>query len=445
MKYQDKEIFAIPVGSKLGLKNDSDVLILYSPLCDQIVLIDREDECAIRSYIDYGKSISEELKDVADELLSMPTYKFQTLDISQTTKMSLLPNLVCNFACSYCYSAKGRNSTVLSWDKAKVAIDYFVNPERIKPQHLSLFISGGGEPLISWDITKKCIEYASARCKEHGFTIYISVVTNGSLITKEIAQFLLRYNCSVCISFEVLQHLQNNQRKNFYIVDENIRLLNDMGVRIMLNSTITPTSVSYMQEMINCVADRYPNVAQYTMEPVTSVDLFSSSAELSRFYDLFYINYIESKEIAMRRNIPLRFTYDDALRDITIRHCHGKFCITPQGTISACHLVSSPKEDRYKECIYGEIVDGKLTIDKERFNQIYSVNLFSYDRCRDCFAKFSCGGECMTRNAIYPTDYMETVCNFNRRFILHQLLEKVECSIREEYGLTIKEYVKEYQ
>ena len=70
------------------------------------------------------------------------------------------------------------------------------------------------------------------------------------------------------------------------------------------------------------------------------------------------------------------------------------------------------------------------------------MNLFSYERCQDCFAKFSCGGECMTRNTIYPASYMEQVCKFNRRFILHQLLERLEENVKQEYGLTLAEYVR---
>lgn len=443
MKYQDKEIFAIPIGQNVGLKANDDVFVLYAPLSGHISLIGRDDELVIRNHIENQTPISEELQEIVDELLLVPNYAPHNYDISMTTKMSLLPNLVCNFNCSYCYSAKGRSLTILPWEKAKVALDYFINPSRIEPQHLSLFISGGGEPLISWDITKKCIEYALERCQALGYTIHISVVTNGSLITAEIADFLAQHRCSVCVSFEVLQPLQDLQRKNFDVVNRNIQLLCDKGVRVMLNSTITPTSVAYMEDMVNMVADKYPYVAQYTMEPVTSVDLFASGKELGSFYDHFYTNYIKSKEVAKQRNVNLRFTYDDALRDITIRHCPGKFCITPQGTISVCHLVSSPKEKRYEECIYGKIVDGEVMVDKERFYQLYSINLFHYERCRNCFAKFSCGGECMTRNAIYPAEFMEEVCRFNRRFILHLLVERIEDSIRETCGLTLEEYVKE--
>ena len=443
MKYLDCEIFTIPVGEDLGLHHQDDVAILYAPLCDQIALVDRKDEYLIRQYLENGSPIQPELKDLVDEMKASGTPRVvDTPDISKTTKMSLLPNLTCNFACSYCYSAKGRSSTVISWEKAKIALDFFINPDRIRPQLLSLFISGGGEPLISWDVTRKCIQYAATRCREFGFTIHISVVTNGSLLNEQIAEFLHEYNCSVCISFEVLPHLQELQRRNYDLVDCNILLLHKLGVRIMLNSTITPVSVAYMQEMVQTVINRYPFVVQYTMEPVTSVELFENADALVAFYDAFYNEYLKAKQIAKTCSLPLRFTFDDSLRETTIRHCPGKFCVTPQGTISICHLVSSPKEARYDSCIYGKIDETGVKIDYQRFKELYSVNLFSYERCQDCFAKFSCGGECMTRNAIYPASYMEQVCKFNRRFILHQLLERLEENVKQEYGLTLAEYVR---
>ena len=447
IKYTNHEIFAIPVGNSLGLLDDEAVKVLYAPLSEEYTLMGKDEEREIREHIERGADISDSLKEIADDMVSVPDNYAEILssipDISKTTKMSLLPNLICNFSCSYCYSAKGRRGTTISWDRAKQALDFFINSDRIPPQHLSLFISGGGEPLVSWNVISRCIEYSKKRCQEQGFTIYISIVTNGSLLTPEIADFLLEHNCSVCVSFEVLKSLQDSQRGSYEKVHNTIIMLSKKGVRVMLNSTITPSSVGLMQEMVKTVGENYPFVAQYTMEPVTSVDLFDSAEKLEIFYDTFYNEYLKSKEIADKNGVPLRFTFDDDFRDVTVRHCPGKFCITPQGEISVCHLVSSPKETRYNDCVYGVVEDSGVKIDKEHFNRLYSVNLFSYERCNDCFAKYCCGGECMTRNAIYPADYMEKVCDFNRRFVRYRLLAKIEEVVKESSGLSLKEYVRE--
>ena len=127
-----------------------------------------------------------------------------------------------------------------------------------------------------------------------------------------------------------------------------------------------------------------------------------------------------------------------------MRHCPGKFCLTPQGTISICHLVSSPKEERYAKCVYGFVDNnGRGQINESQFKQLYNNNLFSSRKCDKCFARWSCGGECMTRNDTYPPEYMKEVCSFNRRFIRHLLIERIEQSVLEETGQTLKEYVRE--
>lgn len=419
-------IFIIPVGKDLDLDNDDKINIVYSPLNDEIALCGKED-------LDEVLATMDPIGNVDDFV--------QSNDVIKMTKMSLMPNLTCNFKCTYCYSAHGRSNGVsVDWIKVKVALDFFINQNRIKPQPLSIFISGGGEPLLSFDdILKPAIIYAGERARQQDFSLHISVVTNGSLLSENIARFFSENNVSVCVSFEVLADLQNAQRGHFDKVDSNILMLHRHGVRVMINSTVTPLSVNRMPEMANRVKERYPFVRQFTMEPVTSSELFASASEVRKFYADFFINYITAKSI-----LPsLRFTFDDALRGLTIRHCPGKFCVTPTGHISGCHLCTSPKEGRWDRCVYGQITDKGVEIDREKFARLYSVNVLSYPECRDCFAKFSCGGECMARRDTYPPEYIAEICNFNRRFVKHLLIGRIGDEVYEQTGKPLKEYCHE--
>lgn len=446
MQLNNTEIFLEPAGLDIGLKDNEDVYILYSPLTEGLALISKADADRINGYIeDPAASDDSEIAELVDEMTPerMPSVSDMT-PLEKFTKLSIIPNLTCNFACSYCYSAKGRSKTTLDWEKAKVVLNYFIDENRIEPQALSIFVSGGGEPLLSWNLLKKMLEYARGRALAKGFPLYMSVVTNGSLLTEEIATSLKALDCSVCISYEVLEDLQNNQRKHYSEVKANIETLKKIGVRTMLNSTITPLSVSRMTEMIEEIASCYPFVSQYTMEPVTGHEMFLSPEDMDVFYSRFYVEYLKCREIADRKGVNLRFTFDDSLRGITLRHCPGKFTLTPQGTISACHLTSSPMESRYERCVYGRVTEsGAIELDKDKFQTLRNINVFSYKRCTDCFAKWSCGGECMARNDSYPNEYMEVVCRFNRRFVKHLLIESIRQTVLEETGLTLEEYVKE--
>lgn len=446
MQLKNTEIFLEPAGLEIGIKDNEDVYILYSPLTEGLALISKADADRINKYIeDPAASDDGEIAELLGEMTPerMPSVSDMT-PLEKFTKLSIIPNLTCNFACSYCYSAKGRSKTILDWEKAKAVLNHFIDENRIEPQPLSIFVSGGGEPLLSWNLLKKILEYARTRALDKGFSLYMSVVTNGSLLTEEIATSLKALDCSVCISYEVLEDLQNKQRKHYSEVKANIAMLERIGVRTMLNSTITPLSVTRMTEMMEEIASCYPFVSQYTMEPVTGYEMFQSPEDMDVFYDRFYVEYLRCRDIADRNGINLRFTFDDSLRGITLRHCPGKFTLTPQGTISACHLTSSPMESRYERCVYGRVTEiGAIELDMEKFQALRNINVFSYNRCADCFAKWSCGGECMARNDSYPSEYMEAVCRFNRRFVKHLLIESIRKTVLEETGLTLEEYVKE--
>lgn len=175
------------------------------------------------------------------------------------------------------------------------------------------------------------------------------------------------------MSFDVLPDVQNANRGHYEVVDRNIRALLDAGIRTMVNSTIIPSSVERIEEMVGTVADRYPGLAQYTVEPATGTDLFGTPEAMRRYYDAFLSNYFKAKDISLRRGVPLRFTFDDSLRGVTARHCPGKFALTPSGRISVCHLVSSPAEPRFGECVYGRVADGEVRIDRRRFDELYSA------------------------------------------------------------------------
>lgn len=424
MRIPGTETFLIPIGTAIGKSKDELAQILYSPLQGELAILDQEASQHIL-----------ECEHCDNEVKEIPVR-----DITKTRRMSILPNLKCNFSCSYCYSSKGRSNVEMEWGVVRAAIDYFIDPERIEPGNISLFISGGGEPLLSWSLTERIIIYSHKRAEDMGFMLNIGLITNASLVNDDIARTLSMYSVTVGVSFEVLEDLQNQQRGNYDRVCQGIDTLLRHGCTVKVNSTITPHSVHRMQEMLHAIAARYPRLAAYTMEPVTGADLFATADELRAFYDTFFNEYVQCRRMAGLNGVPLRFTYDDEYRDSTVRHCPGKFCITPTGAISVCHLVSSPKEQRFCDCTYGTVDTDGVNIDTEKFARLYGRNVLSYSECKDCFAKWSCGGECLTRRSTYTDAYMDQVCRFNRRILLHLLMEEIKKSLQEEYGQTLEEF-----
>lgn len=342
------------------------------------------------------------------------------------TTLSLLPNLVCNFKCQYCYSAQGRSNSVIDKYKLKQALDFFIDPGRIEPQTIKMFISGGGEPFLSWDNTKYAISYAHERAKEYGFTLWASIITNGAVVNEEIIDTLKKYKCSVCVSFEILENIQNTLRGKYEKVASSITTYGEAGIPVMLNSTITPLSVGFMFEMAEEVLAKYPFVRNYTLEPVTDHTQFDSSGSLRDFYRQFGENYKVIKKKYSNSNTSFWFSMDEMLNTIKMRYCPGKLCLTPNSTFSICHCASSPLEERYEKCVYGEINQHGVTFDMEKFQFLINLNTHHRKECVDCFARWNCGGECMTRFDQYPKHLMDEVCRFNREWLTYQLEEQLD-------------------
>ena len=344
------------------------------------------------------------------------------------TSLSIFPNHTCNFQCKYCYSAQGRSRTVIDRKRLQQTLDFFVNPDRLAPQSLKLFISGGGEPLLTWDETRFAIVYANDRALQYGFTIWTTIITNGSIVDEDMIETFKKYKCCVCFSFEVLEDVQNSLRGHYDKVHKTLMKYGQSGVHVSLNSTITPLCVSRMKEMAEKVLADYPFVRNYTLEPVTDHTLFETPEMMREFYRQFSNNYLEIKKAIDPDILSLWFSLDEMVDTVKMRYCPGKLCLTPHATFSVCHCTSSEAEERYEKCVYGKVTDEGVVFDREKFRKLMDINALNRERCRDCVAKRHCGGECMTRWEQYPEACMEEVCNFNRRWLQTQLEEKNGCS-----------------
>ncbi|MCS4481008.1 4Fe-4S cluster-binding domain-containing protein [Clostridium botulinum] len=56
----------------------------------------------------------------------------------------------------------------------------------------------GGEPLLNFELIKKCIDYGNAKIKDKN--VIYSMTTNATLITEDIADFLVENKMVLTIS-----------------------------------------------------------------------------------------------------------------------------------------------------------------------------------------------------------------------------------------------------
>jgi radical SAM protein with 4Fe4S-binding SPASM domain len=334
------------------------------------------------------------------------------------TKLSVLLNYKCNFSCTYCYSAKGRSVDEISITDLKAMLDFFIDGSRIESRDLTIFFSGGGEPLLSWDRLKFALEYADVLARKEGFRMNYILITNGSLLDDPIINCLVEHKVNVCVSFEILEEIQNRHRGHYDQVVRGISALISHGLIPSISSVITAQNVDLMEQMVEKINGLFPEIRNLNFDPVADPGAFSTVEELKAFYDAFIDNYFKAHRLSRSRNCGLNCTMRVKYENTGERYCQGKLCLTPLGSVSICHSVSSPKEAAFEKCSYGLVKEGnEPEFDLEKFEALINTNANSYPECKNCFARLHCGGGCLIYRNNYSPEMFEGVCYYTRQFV----------------------------
>ena len=117
----DMSLFLLPT-------NNPSYSLLYAPLADSIMLVDKFEIFRLQKAISNPTEADTESLEVIKTLTDVvPIHEREGIvkNVSDFLNISILPNNICNFSCSYCFSAKGRSNKVIDKDKLKTALDYF--------------------------------------------------------------------------------------------------------------------------------------------------------------------------------------------------------------------------------------------------------------------------------------------------------------------------------
>lgn len=185
--------------------------------------------------------------DVAKSLQDMKCYLF-----SPTTLHIFVVTNVCNFRCVYCQAQtqQQHSNGFMSFEIGKRAIDIALQ----SPAHQLTFEFQGGEPLMNFPVIRQMIEYTEAVCGDKQITF--SLVSNLSLATKEILDFLTAHQVMLSTSLDGPQDLQDVNRKmctgasSYAHILEKLCLLQSVSGSAGAIQTTTRASLSRAREIV---------------------------------------------------------------------------------------------------------------------------------------------------------------------------------------------------
>jgi radical SAM protein with 4Fe4S-binding SPASM domain len=442
MELENHNIFTIPVGHYFD-KRKNNFHLVYAPLSGNMMLADEKSVHKMKQV--FQRTIEdEEVEDVLQTLTDTSETAIETIrHLEDYRVLYILPNFICNFSCSYCYSAKGRSNKELSLQHLKAVLDYFIDAKRCNQEPLKITFVGGGEPMISWNLVKYGLEYASSLADKQGIELYFGLITNGSVINEEILEVLSYHRVTPRISFEILKDIQNKQRGHYDKVCETISKMLNAGINCEVRSMITPDNVHQLEEMVQEMINRFPAMNRYYFDPIIDANTFHDIEFTRNFYHTYRHSFMRARRLATANGKEVRNAVSRSLETVVERYCNGEFCLTPEGTLSICMEVSSPHEKEYEKHVYGHIDENNiLQINKDKFYFLKEKEMAGNNpKCAFCFVKWNCGGGCMANNNQYPQEILGVICEATRELTLELLLDKLNEEQLESSGISLKELV----
>ncbi len=301
------------------------------------------------------------------------------------------PTSACNAQCYYCFE-KGISCNTMTMETAKDVVK-FIDSMLEENDHLE-FEWFGGEPLLNIKVIDYIVEQIRVKCKQKNCNFNGTMITNGSLITPEIAKKIKNdwniYSIQITLDgfgdfYNEVKNYKNSKLFNFDRVIESIKYLSKEGVHVAVRMNYDRKNYSSLVELINFLHEEmkdYKNISYYVY-PVWSstdenaVDQFCSETEAD-------LDLLKLMDLLVKYN--MNTARKIARLNYKVRQCQtwniNSFAILPNGDITKCCEV-------YHQVI-GNIWDG--ITDKKTYNYWASPDID--EKCETCKYLPICQGGC---------------------------------------------------
>ena len=157
----------------------------------------------------------------------------------------------CNNACIYCQAHGNQPCIDMSPETAQLIIDRIAETPSKK---LSIEFQGG-EPLCNFETIKAVMEYAPKRLENK--KVDFNLVSNLSLLSDKIADYIVDHHISVSTSLDGPKHLHEKNRpalgktSSYHDTIRGINFLRNKGIDVGAIETTTRQSLPYGKEIVD--------------------------------------------------------------------------------------------------------------------------------------------------------------------------------------------------
>ena len=389
-----------------------------------------------------------DIKELYDEGLLWSSDPFEAAADEIKIKQSVLKAIClhvahgCNMDCEYCFAGKGDysgKSGIMDLKTGKRALDFLVeNSGTRRNLEVDFF---GGEPLINWDVCKELVAYGRELEKKHNKNFNFTLTTNGVLIDEDVIAFTNREMNNVVLSLDGRKETHDRMRHSktgegtYDRIIDNFRALVDSRTdteserrsrEYYMRGTYTAYNKDFAADVL-AMADM--GFKETSIEPVVSdpeVTYALHDEDLPKLFEEYEELALEMLEREKRGD---GFNFYHYMLDLTGGPCIYKrvagcgvateyLAVTPTGDLYPCHQFVGDDE-----MIVGNIYDG---ITHPETVEIFASgnNVYTRDKCKDCWARLYCAGGCAANN-YHSNGDINKVYDFGCK--LHR--KRIECAL----------------
>ncbi len=384
------------------------------------------------------EEIREALLDIAElkaqgTLFTEDTYREPILDFKKrpTVVKALCLHVAhdCNLACRYCFAEEGEyhgRRALMSYEVGKQALDFLIaNSGSRRNLEVDFF---GGEPLMNWQVVKDLVAYGREQEKLHNKNFRFTLTTNGVLLNDEVQEFVNREMSNVVLSIDGRKEVNDRMRPfrggkgSYELIVPKFRKLADSREQknYYVRGTFTHNNLDFCEDVLH-LADL--GFRQISVEPVEDYAIREEDIPvICEQYDKL------AAEMVRRLGKENEFTFFHFMIDLTGGPCVYKrlsgcgsgteyLAVTPWGDLYPCHQFVGEED-----FLMGNVFEGVTR--REIRDTFKECNVYTKEKCRNCFARFYCSGGCAANSYKFHgsvNDAYDIGCELQRK--------RVECAI----------------
>ena len=340
-----------------------------------------------------------------------PAFPQPSMRQQHVATLDLNVSSACNLRCRYCYisfagdlqqwpaqALYGCNPPLMSRDTARRAVDFLLAASGPSPQVQIIFF--GGEPLLNLPLIRTVLEYATERADALGKAVRFSVSTNGLLLSQEFLALAQDYAMDLQVSLDGPPEVHDRyrplpgDRPSYHQVLENLaRQPKPFPVNISVRATLHRGSADILRLVRHFREIGFRSIlvapahgtGEWSLQPEDWGKLAESLEETARFYlesiragDFFYFPPLAGVNLTYAPE-QLRHWACGAGRQYLCAHTDGKVYLC-HGLVGISHF-----------CL-GDVDEG---IRSDLMRRIAEMHAGARDSCRECWARYFCGGGCL--------------------------------------------------